>query len=87
VETLKCFDKVIAIEKQIESVIQDLDKIIENDSDGELFYERVDRSAMKKILENIRETFDRSEYSESKFMGEFLYSEQETLCLEQKPLT
>jgi hypothetical protein len=66
------FDKVIAIETQLESVIQDLDKKIENDTDEELYYERVDRSALETILENLRETFDRSEYSESKFMGQFL---------------
>ena len=66
------FDKVIAIETQLESVIQDLNKKIENDTDEELYYERVDRSALETILENLRETFDRSEYSESKFMGQFL---------------
>ena len=65
-------DKVTAIETQLESLIHDLDIVIENDQEKELYYERVDRSALEKILENLRETFDRSEYSESKFMGQFL---------------
>jgi hypothetical protein len=64
--------RVTAIETQLESLIHDLDIVIENDQEKELFYERVDRSALEKILENLRETFDRSEYSESKFMGQFL---------------
>ena len=65
-------DKVTAIETQLESLIHDLDIVIENDQEKELYYERVDRSALEKILENLGETFDRSEYSESKFMGQFL---------------
>ena len=64
--------RVTAIETQLESLIHDLDIVIENDQEKELYYERVDRSALEKILENLRETFDRSEYSESKFMGQFL---------------
>ena len=65
-------NKVIAIENQLELLIQDLDLVIENDQEKELYYERVDKRALEKILENLRETFDRSEYSESKFMGQFL---------------
>ena len=69
---LMTIKRVTAIETQLESLIHDLDIVIENDQEKELYYERVDRSALEKILENLRETFDRSEYSESKFMGQFL---------------
>jgi len=65
-------DKVIAIENQLELLIQDLDLVIENDQEKELYYERVDKRAIEKILENLRETFDRSDYSESEFMKQFL---------------
>ena len=65
-------NKVIAIENQLELLIQDLDLVIENDQEKELYYERVDKRALEKILENLRETFDRSDYSESEFMQQFL---------------
>ncbi len=70
---IKMIDKVIAIENQLELLIQDLDLVIENDQEKELYYERVDKRAIEKILENLRETFDRSEYSESEFMKQFLW--------------
>jgi hypothetical protein len=69
---IKMIDKVIAIENQLELLIQDLDLVIENDQEKELYYERVDKRAIEKILENLRETFDRSDYSESEFMKQFL---------------
>jgi hypothetical protein len=65
-------NKVIAIENQLELLIQDLDLVIENDQEKELYYERVDKRAIEKILENLRETFDRSDYSKSEFMKQFL---------------
>jgi hypothetical protein len=65
-------NKVIAIENQLELLIQDLDLVIENDQEKELYYERVDKRALEKILENLRETFDRSDYSKSEFMQQFL---------------
>ena len=65
-------NKVIAIEDQLELLIQDLDLVIENDQEKELYYERVDKRALEKILENLRETFDRSDYSKSEFMQQFL---------------
>ena len=65
-------NKVIAIENQLELLIQDLDLVIENDQEKELYYERVDKRALEKILENLRETFDRSDYSKSEFMKQFL---------------
>ena len=65
-------NKVIAIENQLELLIQDLDLVIENDQEKELYYERVDKRAIEKILENLRETFDRSDYSKSEFMQQFL---------------
>ncbi len=70
---IKMIDKVIAIENQLELLIQDLDLVIENDQEKELYYERVDKRAIEKILENLRETFDRSDYSESEFMKQFLW--------------
>ena len=65
-------NKVIAIENQLELLIQDLDLVIENDQEKELYYERGDKRALEKILENLRETFDRSDYSKSEFMQQFL---------------
>ena len=63
-------NKVIAIENQLELLIQDLDLLLSDQK--ELYYERVDKRAIEKILENLRETFDRSDYSESEFMQQFL---------------
>ena len=40
--------RVTAIETQLESLIHDLDIVIENDQEKELYYERVDRSALEK---------------------------------------
>tara|TARA_B110001454_G_C12340812_1_gene275918 strand:+ start:301 stop:513 length:213 start_codon:yes stop_codon:yes gene_type:complete len=61
---------VIAIEKKLEILILDLDLLLSDQK--ELYYERVDKRAIEKILENLRETFDRSDYSESEFMKQFL---------------